>query len=89
MATAIIGACARLHNYCIDNRVPMRRVVRAAYAAHAGDCDASGGNPRPIFTNDGSQGRSGRQGDNPTRAELAEDLVAAQMIRPKRSTHRR
>jgi hypothetical protein len=89
MATAIIGACARLHNYCIDNRVPMRRVVRAAYAAHAGDCDASGGNPRPIFTNDGSQGRLGRQGDNPTRAELAEDLVAAQMIRPKRSTHRR
>ena len=87
MATAIIQCCARLHNWCIAHRADMRRFVRAAYA-QKGDQDMGGGDPRPIFGTDPG-GRPGNVVASSRRDELRDDLVAAGMVRPQRSTYGR
>ena len=86
MATAIIQCCARLHNWCIAHRADMRRFVRAAYA-QKGDQDMGGGDPRPIFGT--TNGRPGNVVASSRRDELRDDLVAAGMVRPQRSTYGR
>ena len=54
MATAIIQACARLHNWCLNHRVDNTGVSGwQATAAEKGDCDL-GGNPLPIFGTTGA-----------------------------------
>ena len=64
----------------------MRRFVRAAYA-QKGDQDMGGGDPRPIFGTTG--GRPGNVVASSRRDELRDDLVAAGMVRPQRSTYGR
>ena len=87
MATAIIQACARLHNWCLNHRVDNTGVSGwQATAAEKGDCDL-GGNPLPIFGTKGA-GRQGQSVVSPLRDDLAERLVEMGMKRPARSTYR-
>jgi hypothetical protein len=87
MATAIIQACARLHNWCLNHRVDNTGVSGwQATAAEKGDCDL-GGNPLPIFGTTGA-GRQGQSVVSPLRDDLAERLVEMGMKRPARSTYR-
>ena len=62
-------------------------IVRAAYA-QKGDQDMGGGDPRPIFGTDPG-GRPGNVVASSRRDELRDDLVAAGMVRPQRSTYGR
>ena len=55
MATAIVTACAHLHNWCIAHRAPMRRFVNHTFANNESD---GAGNGNPIFT-DNPGGRPG------------------------------
>ena len=84
MATAIVTACAHLHNWCLDHRAPMRRFVSHAYANSESD---GAGNANPIFTD--NWGRPGAQAAQARRDELADRLADAGLTRPHRSTARR
>jgi len=81
MATAIVTACAHLHNWCIDHRAPMRRFVNHTFANNESD---GAGNGNPIFTD--NWGRPGKQVADARRDELADRLEDAGLTRPQRST---
>ena len=69
MATAIVTACAHLHNWCIAHRAPMRRFVNHTFANNESD---GAGNGNPIFTD--NWGRPGTKVADARRDEIGGSL---------------